>query len=226
VRPSDGKQRGSTRPNLMSSSRGAAGGEDNILARLERDGARRHGGKLTQAGQTAWFGAAGALIMLLLGALAWLVHENAAGPRSVPAASAALVASAAMAAPARFAPPAPTVEAQAPASIVDQAAELPPMVTLAPEREARPEPAAASSPTQQRAAYAPRAPTRPLVAAGRKARPAQAASPAEPEAADNDVRLLSAIIMHASGHAEERARREATDCAEGKKCPAKATGQP
>jgi hypothetical protein len=65
------------------------------------------------------------------------------------------------------------------------------------------------------------APARALVASvprPRKPLPAPAAASALEPAVDSDVALLSAIIMHASRHAGERAQLEAARCGAGRKC--------
>jgi len=73
VRPTDENQGPSTRPNLMSSRRGA--GEENILAMLERDSARRSGTRMSSS-RLAWYGAAAAFSGILVGVVAWLVYDN------------------------------------------------------------------------------------------------------------------------------------------------------
>ena len=73
MRPTDENQGPSTRPNLMSSRRGA--GEENILAMLERDSARRSGTRMSSS-RLAWYGAAAAFSGILVGVVAWLVYDN------------------------------------------------------------------------------------------------------------------------------------------------------
>lgn len=73
MRPTDENQAASTRPNLMSSRRGS--GEDNILAMLEREGARRGAGR-TSPLRLASYGAGAALCGVLVGGLAWLAYDN------------------------------------------------------------------------------------------------------------------------------------------------------
>ena len=73
MRPTDENQAASTRPNLMSSRRGA--GEDNILAMLERDSARRPGARMSGV-RLASYGAAAALAGILAGGVAWLAYDN------------------------------------------------------------------------------------------------------------------------------------------------------
>lgn len=149
MRPTDENQGASTRPNLMSSRRGA--GEENILAMLERDSARRNGTRMTR-GRLAWYCAAAAFSGILVGALAWLAydnHETASAlqvqvqAERVAEGSADQVAAPVVAdahpepsapAPAPTSTPAP---APAPATIVDQphgmASAPPPLVMLPPE---------------------------------------------------------------------------------------------
>jgi hypothetical protein len=80
VRPTDENQAGSTRPNLMSSRRGA--GEENILAMLERDSARRTGPRMSGV-RLASYGAAAALAGILVGGVAWLAWDNHQGTQEV-----------------------------------------------------------------------------------------------------------------------------------------------
>src|SRR5689334_18592833 len=82
VRPTDENQAGSTRPNLMSSRRGA--GEENILAMLERDSARRNGSRMSGV-RLAWYGAAAALAGVLAGGIAWLAWDNHKGVQELQA---------------------------------------------------------------------------------------------------------------------------------------------
>jgi hypothetical protein len=72
VRPTDENQPASTRPNLISSSR-PSGGEDNILAMLERDSGRGPGGDRPRG---LWYGAGAGLAVVLVGALVWLASAN------------------------------------------------------------------------------------------------------------------------------------------------------
>lgn len=73
MRPSDENQAASShphlRPNLMSSSR-RSGHEDSILAKLEREPARRGGGATGL--RLAWYGAAVSVAVALTATLAWL----------------------------------------------------------------------------------------------------------------------------------------------------------
>jgi hypothetical protein len=88
----------------------------------------------------------------------------------------------------------------------------------------------AAAPARTVAAKAPargavaEAPARPSVAAApvrvkkEKAAPVAPSGRIEPAAVDSDIAILSAIIMHASRHADERAKMEAAQCGAGKKC--------
>ena len=82
MRPTDENQAGSTRPNLMSSRRGA--GEENILAMLERDSARRTGPRMSGV-RMASYGAAAALAGILVGGVAWLAWDNHQGTQELQA---------------------------------------------------------------------------------------------------------------------------------------------
>lgn len=77
MRPSDENQAASShphlRPNLMSSSR-RGGHDDSILAKLEREPARRAGGRTGR--RLAWYGASGLLAVALTATLAWLAAGN------------------------------------------------------------------------------------------------------------------------------------------------------
>lgn len=90
MRPTDENQTGSRRPNLMSSSR-RTGAEINILAML--DGQARKPGPFARLPRAAWYGSGGVLACALVGAVAWLVHDQSgsgfegrvpAGPPAVP----------------------------------------------------------------------------------------------------------------------------------------------
>lgn len=90
MRPTDENQTGSRRPNLMSSSR-RSGAEINILAML--DGQARKPGPFARLPRAAWYGSGGVLACALVGAVAWLVHDQSgsgfegrvpAGPPVVP----------------------------------------------------------------------------------------------------------------------------------------------
>lgn len=85
MRPSDENQRGSKRPNLMSSSRRAAGGDDKILAKLERGTAAGAAGKPARP-TLRWLGAGGSIIVALIGTLTWVAYVNATTPRVLPVA--------------------------------------------------------------------------------------------------------------------------------------------
>ena len=82
MRPTDENQAGSTRPNLMSSRRGA--GEENILAMLERDSARRTGPRMSGV-RLASYGVAAALAGILVGGVAWLAYDNHQGMQELQA---------------------------------------------------------------------------------------------------------------------------------------------
>jgi hypothetical protein len=81
VRPPDENQHGSTRPNLLSGARRHAGGDDNILERLERDSARQASGNRSRA---VWYAAAASLMLLMLIVLAWTAYDNASMVHVVP----------------------------------------------------------------------------------------------------------------------------------------------
>jgi hypothetical protein len=225
VRSSDEHQANPTqphlRPDLMSSAR-HGGNEDSILARLEREPARR-----TAPGGTgvrvAWYGGAVLVALGLTGALAWLAAGQDS-PRRVETAH-ATIAARAIVADEPAAPPAAAVIVDAapslapvatpvatPAPAVSTAHVLqppvPPLRLLRPadgvrvpvkptRTAAAPERSAAKSvvPAQaplQARATVPRQAARPTKHAG----PARATEPP-----DSDVALISAVIYHANGHA-------------------------
>ncbi|WP_332878727.1 hypothetical protein [Massilia sp. S19_KUP03_FR1] len=248
MRPSDENQHGSTRPNLLSGARRHVGGDDNILERLERDSARHASGNRSRA---AWYAAAASLVLLLIIVLAWTAYDNASTVRVVPMTrvpdSGAAVSAPAMPAPASILGPAlvQVPETPPPVPVAPQAsagAPLPPLVLL-PRHEATAGKALTSAPprTAGLASTAAPVPARPAVRASLVAAPAASAArpaprpvaavrqhkpgsgPLQADAdADTDVALLSAIIIHDSAHAEEKAQLEAAAActrAGAKKCP-------
>jgi hypothetical protein len=228
----------------MSASRRQSSGEDNILARLERDGKRGAAGKSWKYmnATVAWCGLASLAVFGLVAVLATLAKENLAAHRK-PLVVEARTASdryADLDGKSGFAPlpaigslprkPATAVEEQVERTIA-RAAEgtrAPPMVMLKPAAPAAIRPAAPRITPARLALRSPPARPAPLKVAAAPAlavaplrlKKIAAAPPAarpEPAPIDSDVALLSAIIMHASRHAAERAQMEA--CPTGKKCP-------
>jgi hypothetical protein len=226
VRSSDEHQANPTqphlRPDLMSSTR-RGGNEDSILARLEREPARR-----TASGGTgvrlAWYGGAVLVALGLTGALAWLAAGQD-GPHRVEPAHAGMAARAIVA----DEPAAPL----AAAVIVDAAPALAPVATPAPApavstahglhglpppvpplRLLRPADGARVPVKPTRTASMPERGTAKTLAAApapfqaRATVPRQAARPVKhagpvraTEPPDSDVALISAVIYHANGHA-------------------------
>lgn len=223
MRPTDENQRGSTRPNLMSGVRRAVGGDDNILARLERDSARI--GQETRS-RGAWYLAGAAIALLMVVLLAWISYDNTRNIRVQPVKRDATAA--AEAAPV-VSPPVVRPEAvvQAPAA---PAQTVPPLVLLTPPPAAPPRPAPAIVASEEAAAR-PAARARPASAtkarepktaapsrSASRSAPAHLSAPARarkpgtgtPEApVDTDVALLSAIIIHDASHADEKAQLDA-----------------
>lgn len=169
MRPTDENQAASTRPNLMSSRRGA--GEENILAMLERDSARRPGTRMSGA-RLASYGAAAALAGILAGGVAWLAYDNHKTAQQLQfrydaiAAAPAAVADAALPPPvAPGAAPAPAVEAARTAVIVDESARTrdttlasaPPPLVMLPQKELKntKPPASGPRPAQDKAQSTP-----------------------------------------------------------------------
>ncbi|MCS0590231.1 hypothetical protein ACFQ09_02305 [Massilia norwichensis] len=154
MRPTDEDQSGSRRPNLMSPTRRTAS-ETNILAMLDRHQAGGPGRRLLRGLQgvpaMAWYGAAGVLVIGLVGSLAWLARDSGAPS---PADGAVAGAAASNASPVAAAPPLDAPAASASAEAVPAAdagpAEPPPaagatIVDLAPADPPAPTPASAVS---------------------------------------------------------------------------------
>lgn len=151
MRPTDENQAASTRPNLMSSRRAA--GEENILAMLERDSARRAGGRISSP-RLAWYCVAAAFSGILVGVVAWLAYDNHTTATALQAEAERVTETAAAPAmppapaEARSPEPAPMQVAEAPgtALIVDQPQDrptgLPPLVMLPPEEAGTAKPVA------------------------------------------------------------------------------------
>jgi hypothetical protein len=152
VRPPDENQPGSTRPNFTSSARRSATGDDNILARLERDARRGRVGKQGwKHARLTWCLLASVAVIGLVGTLASLTRENLsanrppvliearATPPEISAPSAAALVKGGFA-------PLPAPDLKLAAAAVDPAPEpvkLPPMVMLQPAPETAPAPPAA-----------------------------------------------------------------------------------
>jgi hypothetical protein len=228
VRPTDENQAGSTRPNLMSSRRGA--GEENILAMLERDSARRMGTRMSGV-RLAWYGAAAALAGVLAGGVAWLAWDNHKGVQELQARHDAVVAPPAMtdAVPPPQAPPAaapaPVVEAPRTAVIVDESARkrdmavastVPPLVMLPPQelsgaKPAAPAPRPAQESVVEKPAKAEPARTAPRSAAEKKPEKAAkpAPHPAKPARAGSVVKARSEAKPEAKPAPAAKARKAA-----------------
>ncbi|WP_143745680.1 hypothetical protein [Massilia sp. KIM] len=256
MRPSDENQASSTRPNLMSASH--RGGEDSILAKLERDPARRH--RNHSPLRVLWYGASALVAVGLTATLVWLASgtgkqqpilaqatvlaapaadpppvsgaaalvdeppppppplrmlEKEKLPPAVATPSVAAVATSAVPEPAMAAParqavprpaPAPTPRsASAPAPAPKGGARSAAKPAALAKAERAPAPAQrerAAARTEARAEVRPAARPAPRPAV-RPARPATPAKPAE-QPVDSDVALISAVIVHANGHAEAR----------------------
>jgi hypothetical protein len=240
VRSSDEHQANPTqphlRPDLMSSAR-HGGNEDSILARLEREPARRAASGGTGV-RVAWYGGAVLVALGLTGALAWLAAGQDS-PHRVEPAHAAMAARAIVAdepaaplaaaiivdaAPA-LAPVAAPVATPAPAvSTAHGLHGLPPPVP--PLRLLRPADGMRVPVKPTRTATAPeRSAAKALAAApapfqARATVPRQAARPAKhagpvraTEPPDSDVALISAVIYHANGHALPDPEMNADRCA-------------
>jgi hypothetical protein len=220
VRPPDENQANPThphlRPDLMSSTR-RGGNEDSILAKLEREPARR-----AAAGgsgiRLAWYGGAVVVALALTCTLAWLAAGQEGLPRVEVAHAGHLARSmaateepVALAASAKIvdaAPPVPVPTVLATADLTPD--PVPPLrllkpaaVTRAPVKPTRMLAAAERSTATARVAAPVPVPARTRVPVPRQAaRSAKYAAPARiPETPDSDVALISAVIYHANGHA-------------------------
>ena len=242
MRLPDENQPSSTQPPFMSATRRPASTEDNILARLERDGRRGGAWSSWKRSWIVWCSVASLAIIGLIGVLASLARENIEVHQPAPLAESKAAPDLYGARPLMagaddgFAPlpppPAalpPALQPKLPAAAIavrparaDDAARpslvmLRPPTTPARAVAARP---AASAPhkSAQVAALKP-APARALATSvTRPRKPLPAPAPTHEPAVDSDVALLSAIIIHASRHAGERAQLEAARCGAGKKC--------
>ena len=218
MRPTDENQAPSMRPNLMSPKRERTSGEDSILAMLERDPLRRRGGaKGVSRLRLACYGASAVLVLALTGTLVLLAADNDgarletervadAGPAVV------RVALAPDTAPAPRSGSAAVIVDQQPAGVPPLRLLKPPSATPAktpptPAKAApRPAqlnlaPAASTAPPRPRPPALARNVPRPMAKAQRTA-PARAAEvPVDP-----DVALISAVIVHANGHAPENSQ--------------------
>lgn len=234
MRPPDENQHGSTRPNLLSGARRHVGGDDNILERLERDSARHASGNRSRA---AWYAAAASLVLLMIVVLAWTAFDNASTVRVIPMTrvpadngGAALVTVDPPETPPALVP-APAPVATVPPLVLlpshEAASSAPPVsaksAELAPPA-APVKPAARTAPTVAPAPAVARPDVR-LAVAARPRKPGAGVLPTD-AAVDTDVALLSAIIIHDSTHAEEKAQLDAAAAcsrASGKKCPGRVT---
>lgn len=203
MRPKDENQAPSMRPNLMSPKRERTSGEDSILAMLERDPLRRRGAARGASSlRVACYGASAVVVLGLTGALVWLAAGNDGlrleAERSADAAPA--VVRVALSADA-----APPARAGSAVVIVDQQpAGVPPLRMLKP---APAKPAIKPAPTTVASVVTPR-PRPPAVARNvpraTSAKAQRTASARTAEApVDPDVALISAVIVHANGHAPE-----------------------
>lgn len=209
MRPPDENQANPTaphlRPNLMSSAR-RGGNEDSILAKLEREPARRAGAG--DGARLAWYGSAVVLALGMTAMLAWLAagqieerqplaiaHADAAPlllPAETPAAAAVIVDAA----------PVATQD-------VLRAATLPPLRLLEPagarpaQATVAPAPIKAAPPRPLSRPPARTRPPAPRTASRQPPRAAKATAPVRPGEThnDSDVALISAVIFHANGHA-------------------------
>ena len=205
MRPTDQNQEASTRPNLMSSRRGA--GEENILAMLERDSARRSGARMTSP-RLAWYCAAAAFSGILVGVVAWLAYDNheTATAMQVQVQAERVAEGDAVTPPPLTDAPHPQPSAPAPdvpaaAMIVDQPQSMPaapPLVMLPAEPAAKAAPSAPAketAPSQASTAPAPASPAAPAkLVAPAAAKPAKSEKPAALARADKPVKPAARAV--------------------------------
>ena len=198
MRPTDENQDGSTRPNLLSGGRRRLTDDDNILARLERDSARE---ALGHRSRTALIAAAGALVIVLLTVGAWFAYEHVNTTRVLPMTRMTV----------DLAPADATGVETGQARVLDGAGDKQPRPVTAPH-VAPGSPATGLPPLVLVNSARPAAPAPPAgVPTHASARPGKIAEEriAPDTVADTDVALLSAIIIHDSAHAAEKAQLDA-----------------
>jgi len=214
VRPTDENQAPSMRPNLMSPKRERTSGEDSILAMLERDPLRRRGtGKGVSSLRLACYGASAVVVLVLTGTLVLLAADNDGKRLETERVADAGKAVVRVALAPDAAPPARHGSA---AVIVDQQPDgVPPLRLLKPSPAAPAKtpppapvkPAAKPAPVATAGIVAPRprppaiSRNTPRTAPAKAPRPAAVRSTEAP--VDPDVALISAVIVHANGHAPE-----------------------
>lgn len=237
MRPTDENQYGSTRPNLMSSSR--RGSEESILSMLERDSGRS---RRWSSGRMTLYGAAVLVVAGLVGTLAWLARDNPGSQQVEPTLVLKPTPMVAMADV--TAVPADTHGHAEGAAIIDSpeppplgtksatVSDPPPLMLVTPP-DARPAPKASETvpePAPERPAAAPAKPAKPVAAraAPPRARAAEKAAPVARSAArrapavkkgktaergrvDTDVALISAIISHSGKRTPEEGEAEKPD---------------
>jgi hypothetical protein len=207
-------------------------GEDSILAKLEREPARRHGKPGRGGARVAWYGAGFMVAAGLTATLVWLAADNgnpapllARAPTAPP-----------VAAPARITP-APLVTTVAPphpssaALIVDPPSDPPPLRLLTPAPKAAEPvrvpvrtpvrvPATPAKPGVKAAPRTVAVPPKPKAPAAKPAaRPAGKLArapqpPRQSEQVDSDVALISAVIVYGSGNPEGRREETPEACAD------------
>lgn len=216
----------------MSSRRGA--GEENILAMLERDSARRMGPRMSRV-RLASYGAAAALAGVLAGGIAWLAYDNHQSAQELQVAHDAADLAVPVPMPDPVLPPqappvvaaANPVDAPRTALIVDESARkhdtaaasaVPPLVMLPPHEVAGTKPPPGAGPAQEsvqdrvQAKPARPEPIRVAARTEKKAekasrpagRPAKAAKPAKP------VQARNAGAAKAKSEASARTRKPAS----------------
>ena len=232
MRPSDENQSRSKRPNLFSSSHRPSGGDDNILAKLEKHPPAPLVIRAESRTRLVWLSAAGVVIAGLIVTLVTLAQENAAKPRPLSPAAELAIASVQAAPVAMQASGSGNDARDQAALIVEQAP--PPLVTLnkAPNAPTpRVSPARPAGPLKAvqtriasvlvRAAPHAAAPVAPVASTVVHKPHPVAPARGEPGIVDTDVALLAVLLAQSRQIAEREQERA---CA-GAKCPAKTSSQ-
>jgi hypothetical protein len=254
VRPPDENQHGSTRPNLLSDARRRFGSDDNILERLERDSARQASGNRSRAAWYAAAASLVLLVLVIVVWMAYEnVNTVQVIPMPHPAAErgAPVPTAAAPSGPAQWQQPPgavrePALPGAATVLQMDQhdgplhrqitmapvvpprnntIANLPPLVLLPGDSAVAKKPFLPYKAEKAQQQATPERVTARTTTAGRARKPATV-NPAQDAPVDRDVALLSAIIIHDSAHADEKAQSEAASaCARAseRKCAGRAT---
>ncbi|XYJ08961.1 hypothetical protein ACSUZJ_16385 [Telluria sp. B2] len=221
----------------MSSRRTA--GEENILAMLERDSARRVGGRISSP-RLAWYCTAAAFAGILVGVVAWLAYDNHTTATAMQVEAERVVENPAPPSPPALSPeaappePVPVQLAEAPAAalIVDQPQDRPagppPLVMLPPEETSAAKPAVqvkqAPPVPKAEAASLPKPAPAPKTASVESAKKTE--KPAKVEKADRTPKPARAVKAEKAGRTDKAEKAGRTDKAEKAQRPAARAAKP